>query len=176
MPGELCVGGAGVGRGYLGEPERTAGVFVPDPFSATPGARHVPHRRPWPARLADGTLEFLGRIDHQVKVRGFRIELGEIEAALRRHADVRDAVVTAVDDGRGARLAAYLVSPRRPRRWSAALRDHLREALPEHMVPAAFVVLEALPADPRRQGGPQGAARAGLWRRRGGLTWRRAPR
>jgi amino acid adenylation domain-containing protein len=145
--GELCVGGAGVGRGYLNEPRRTAGVFVPDPFSATPGARMY-RTGDVARRLADGTLEFLGRMDHQVKVRGFRIELGEIEAVLRRHPDVRDAVATAIDDGRGARLVAHVVTPLSAEALIPALRKHVAEALPEYMAPAAYVVMEALPLTP----------------------------
>src|SRR5262249_18993673 len=92
VTGELCVGGDGLARGYLHRPSQTAERFVPDPFSDTPGARL--YRTGDLARhLPDGRLEFMGRVDHQVKVRGVRIELGEIEAALRQHQAVRDAVV-----------------------------------------------------------------------------------
>ncbi len=142
VPGELHTAGEGLARGYLGRPGLTAEKFVPDPFAAEPGARlyrtgDLARRRP------DGVLEYLGRIDHQVKVRGFRVELGEIEAALARHPQVREAVVVAREDGdRGKRLVAY-VAPRGTA--SAELRSFLRESLPEFMVPTAFVHLDALP-------------------------------
>jgi amino acid adenylation domain-containing protein len=145
VPGELCVAGAGVGRGYVGDPGRTAEVFVPDPFSPEPGPRlyrtgDLGLYRP------DGTLEVLGRSDHQVKVRGFRIELGEIEAALAAHPAVREAVLRAWYDPRGeARLAAYWTASAEAAVSEMELREHLRRRLPEAMVPAAFVPLEALP-------------------------------
>ena len=139
--GELHIGGAGVARGYHGRPELTASRFVPDPFAATPGRRLyatgdlVRHR-------SDGTLEFLGRTDHQVKVRGFRIELGEVEAAVLASGEVREAVVLAVDE----RLVAYVVPADVPRdgMWSR-LRARLAERLPDYMLPATAVVLDAFP-------------------------------
>jgi hypothetical protein len=147
VPGELCVAGVGVGRGYLGDPARTAEVFVPDPFSAGPGPRL--YRTGDRARFrADGALDFLGRLDHQVKVRGFRIELGEIEAVLAQHPAVREAVVLVRRDPPApgdARLVAYLVSEAVGGLDAAALRSHLRERLPDYMVPSAFVMLERLP-------------------------------
>jgi amino acid adenylation domain-containing protein len=143
VSGELFIGGLGVTRGYLNRDELTRERFIADPFE--PGARLyrtgdlVRHR-------ADGTLEFLGRNDFQVKVRGFRIELGEIEEALRTLAFARESVVIAKNDGRGdARLIAYLVpsanTPPEPRE----LRELLRARLPEHMLPSTFVSLSELP-------------------------------
>jgi amino acid adenylation domain-containing protein len=152
VAGELCVGGVGVGRGYLGDPARTAEVFVPDPFGDLmddPGARM--YRTGDLARfLPDGVLEFLGRRDHQVKIRGFRIETGEVEAVLAEHPAVRQCAVLARPQADGApALAAYVVpsgeiDPPDP----ADLRGFLRQRLPEAMIPAAFVELEALPLTP----------------------------
>ncbi|HEV7586613.1 MAG TPA: amino acid adenylation domain-containing protein, partial [Longimicrobium sp.] len=138
VPGELYVGGAQVARGYLDQAATTAERFVPDPFGAA-GARlyRTGDRARW---LADGTVEYLGRVDHQVKVRGFRIEPGEIEATLRRHPSVADCAVVA----REGRLAAYVVGAGD----ADALRAHLRNTLPDYMVPAAFVSLDALPLTP----------------------------
>ncbi|MEW5929751.1 MAG: amino acid adenylation domain-containing protein [Gemmatimonadota bacterium] len=147
IPGEVFIGGAGVARGYLGRPGLTAERFVPDPLSGEPGARL--YRTGDLARLrADGELEFRGRIDAQVKLRGFRIEPGEVEAAILALGGVREAVVVARDDGPGgARLVAYLV-PDGSAAWPADPRGALRERLPEHLVPAAFVPLEAIPRTP----------------------------
>ncbi|HEX7186103.1 MAG TPA: amino acid adenylation domain-containing protein [Thermoanaerobaculia bacterium] len=141
VPGEICVGGAGLAQGYLGRPDLTAGRFVPDPFSSEPGAR-LYRSGDLARRLPDGDLEYLGRIDHQVKVRGFRIEPGEIEAALTSHPAVREAVVVAREDGPGGerRLVAYVRGDGAP-----DLRAWLVERLPDPMIPAAFVFLEALP-------------------------------
>ncbi|WP_223765901.1 non-ribosomal peptide synthetase, partial [Corallococcus sp. AS-1-6] len=135
-PGELCLGGEGVTRGYLGRPDLTAERFVPDPFSAEPGARlyRTGDKARW---REDGTLEYQGRLDFQVKLRGYRIEPGEIEASLRSHPDVRDAVVLVRED----RLIAWVS----PQMETAPLRQHLLRTLPEYMVPAAFVALDALP-------------------------------
>jgi amino acid adenylation domain-containing protein len=146
VAGEICVGGAGVARGYLGRPELTAERFVPDPFAeaAAAGGRlyrsgDLGRRRP------DGDVEYLGRIDLQVKVRGVRIELGEIEAALARHPGVAAAAVAAREIAPGeVGLVAYCVpAGREPA--TADLRAFLRATLPEVMVPAAFVALAALP-------------------------------
>nr|ASV46715.1 hybrid non-ribosomal peptide synthetase/type I polyketide synthase [uncultured bacterium] len=142
--GELFVGGVQVARGYLGRPELTAGAFLPDPFSGEPGARMY-RTGDRVRRLPDAVLEFLGRADGQVKIRGFRVELAEVEAALLAHPDVREAVV-AVGKGPGGepRLAGYFVAAKGGADV-AALRDHLRGRLPDYMVPAALLRLDALP-------------------------------
>jgi amino acid adenylation domain-containing protein len=144
VPGELCIGGRMVARGYLNRPALTAERFVPDPFGAEPGARlyRSGDRVRW---LPDGTVEYLGRLDEQVKVRGFRIELGEIEAALRQAPAVADCAVVAREDETGdRRLVAYVVGEAEPE----ALRERLRRSLPEYMVPSALVFLDALPLTP----------------------------
>ncbi|HVR97985.1 MAG TPA: AMP-binding protein, partial [Thermoanaerobaculia bacterium] len=143
FPGEIYLGGAGVARGYLGRPDLTADCFVPDLLAGVPGARM--YRTGDLARgLPDGTLEFIGRADHQVKIRGFRIELGEIETVLERDPEVRRAAVAALDDDTGSRrLVAYAVAG--PSTRIAELRERLRRHLPEFMIPAIFVFLDALP-------------------------------
>ncbi|MFP5264068.1 MAG: amino acid adenylation domain-containing protein [Blastocatellia bacterium] len=145
VPGELCVRGVGVGRGYLREPDRSAAVFVPDPFSSRPGERM--YRSGDLARYRPaGHIEFLGRIDHQVKVRGFRIELGEIESVLRQHPDIRETVVIVREDVPGdPRIVAYLVFNIGCAPSTADLRDFLKVQLPDYMLPSAFVALDALP-------------------------------
>ncbi|HEU0077912.1 MAG TPA: amino acid adenylation domain-containing protein, partial [Longimicrobiaceae bacterium] len=145
VPGELYVGGPAVARGYLGRPALTAGTFVPDPFGGTAGARlyRTGDRVRW---RQDGTLEFMGRADRQVKVRGFRVETAEVEAALARHPAVREAAVVARADAAGVkRLVGYLVPDADGALVPDAVREHLRAALPEYMVPSALVVLDALP-------------------------------
>ncbi|MFI1414762.1 amino acid adenylation domain-containing protein [Streptomyces sp. NPDC020707] len=160
VPGELYIGGPGVGRGYHARPALTAGAFVPDPFGP-PGARlyrsgDVGARRP------DGRIRFFGRDDHQVKIRGHRIELGEIEARLASHPDVAHAVVVAEQLPAGARLVGYAVSGAS----EDELRRHLTAALPVAMVPAVLVFLESLPLSPngkvdrRRLPAPKSAAPA----------------
>ncbi|HBL30620.1 MAG TPA: non-ribosomal peptide synthetase, partial [Acidobacteria bacterium] len=146
VPGELCVGGAGLARGYWRRPELTAARFVPDPWSGRPGAR-LYRSGDLGRRLPDGDVEYLGRIDHQVKIRGLRIELGEIEATLLALPGVRAAVVVARADGaiRGdLRLVAYVVGGAAV----ATLRQALREQLADYMVPASFVPMDALPLTP----------------------------
>ena len=138
--GELCVAGVGVGRGYLRDPAKTAEVFIPHPFACEPGARL--YRTGDTAKyLPNGDIQFLGRMDHQVKVRGFRIELGEIESQLLEHPEVHEAVVVAKEDDRGdKRLIAYVSGCAS----GDALRGFLGERLPDYMVPHV-VVLESLP-------------------------------
>ncbi len=143
VPGELHIGGIQVARGYLNRPELSAEKFIADPFGEDPMAR-LYKTGDLASFLPDGNLEYLGRLDFQVKLRGIRIELGEIESALRAHPAIREAVVTAREETPG--LVAYLV----PHRGAAApapgeLRSFLLRSLPEAMVPAAFVILAQLP-------------------------------
>ncbi len=148
VPGEICVTGAGLARGYLKRPELTAGKFVPNPFSEEADARL--YRSGDLARyLKNGDIEYIGRIDTQIKIRGFRIELGEIETLLAGHPDVRECLVTTAKDARGDNIiVAYLVPVEENAVTSQALRAYLREKLPEYMVPSAFVLLEAFPLTP----------------------------
>ena len=140
-PGELCVGGVGLARGYWNRPELTAERFVPDPFR--PGERMY-RTGDLGRRLPGGVLEYLHRVDDQIKIRGFRIELGEVEAALRRHPEIRDVFVTAREDTPGERrLVAYVVAAEAL--TPSALHPWLSEHLPSYMVPSAFVFLPALP-------------------------------
>ena len=142
--GELFIAGDGLARSYLNLPDLDATKFIPNPFSQQPAARM--YRTGDRARyLPDGTIECLGRTDHQVKIRGFRIELGEIEAVLQQHAAVRQTVVVARDHAMGEkRLVAYVVPESAPID-AAALRAHMRQGLPDYMIPAAIVSLDRLP-------------------------------
>ena len=144
-PGELVIGGDGVVRGYLNRPELTAERFVPHPILAGMRAYRTGDLA---RQRADGTLEFLGRLDHQVKIRGHRIELGEIEAALAGHEQISEALLIARTDDGAARLVAYLVPVDGNLPSPDALRAHLRACLPEFMVPSNFVLLDALPRTP----------------------------
>ena len=149
VPGELYIGGDGLARGYVGRAGVTAEQFVPDLFSDVPGARL--YRTGDRARYrADGTLEFLGRLDFQVKVRGIRVEPGEIAATLAEHPGVGDGVVAAREDGSGERrLVAYIVpAADAPVPGIDELRGFLQARLPEHMIPSAFVLLDAMPLTP----------------------------
>lgn len=150
VEGEACIGGDGVARGYLNDPELTSERFVPDPFDPRPGARlyRSGDRVRW---RRDGTLQFLGRGDAQVKIRGFRIEPGEIEAVLNLCPGVsRAAVVVRAGGGGDKRLVAYVVPAGAAPAGglAAAMRGFLRARLPEHMLPAAFVTVESLPLTP----------------------------
>jgi amino acid adenylation domain-containing protein/non-ribosomal peptide synthase protein (TIGR01720 family) len=142
VPGELCVGGGRVAAGYLARPALTAERFAADPFGGNDARMYrTGDRVRW---TEDGALEFLGRLDAQVKIRGHRIEPGEVEAALRAHPDVRDCVAIAREDGGERRLVAYVVGGVD----ADALRIHLRERLPDYMVPSAFVAMAAIPLTP----------------------------
>lgn len=148
VPGELHIGGAGLARGYLNRPEMTAGKFIPNPYSAEPGVR-LYKTGDLVRYLPTGDIEFLGRLDQQVKVRGFRIELGEVEAALRKHPHVQEALVLAREDVTGGKsLVGYVVPKGEFVLTSSNLRLFMQEQLPDYMVPAAFVFLEALPLTP----------------------------
>ena len=148
VAGELHIGGDGLARGYLNRPELTSERFIVSPFSDEPGAR-LYKTGDLVRYLPDGNIEFAGRIDNQVKVRGFRIELGEIEASLGQHPGVLDAVVIASgDDLAGKQLVAYVVADHKKRPSLNELHKFLKGNLPDYMVPAVFVFLEALPLTP----------------------------
>ena len=143
VAGELHIGGVGLARGYLNQPQLTAEKFIHDPFGHAPGGRlyktgDLARFRP------DGAIEYLGRLDHQVKLRGLRIELGEIENLLLTHAAVKSAVVVLQGEGSDGRLVAYLAAAE-PAPAVSELREFLGERLPDYMVPASFVMLDALP-------------------------------
>jgi acyl carrier protein len=146
VAGELCIGGTGLAKGYLNQPEQTAERFIQNPFSKDTSARL--YRTGDLARyLPDGNIEFLGRIDHQVKIRGFRVEPAEIEATVKRYPSVKQNVVLPYDDKSGEkRLAAYVVSEGPIK--NEDLRAFLLQQLPDYMVPSAFVMLDSIPLTP----------------------------
>jgi natural product biosynthesis luciferase-like monooxygenase protein/amino acid adenylation domain-containing protein/FkbM family methyltransferase len=148
MNGELYIGGEGVALGYLHRGDATAERFIPNPFSACAGARM--YRTGDLVRYkANGKMDYLGRIDHQVKVRGFRIEMGEIEALLNEHPAVGESVVVAVgDQTEGKRIVAYIVSPHRQWPGVDEFRIYLKQRLPEYMLPSAYVQMDYLPLTP----------------------------
>ncbi|MCX7594794.1 MAG: amino acid adenylation domain-containing protein, partial [Fischerella sp.] len=158
FPGEICVSGIGVGDGYWKNPEKTKLSFVPNPF-ANPtkklltGNQDIIYKTGDLGRwLPDGKIEFLGRIDNQVKIRGFRVELEEIEALLRQHSSVRETVVVVREDTGDKRLVAYVVpqleTQHSPEDLVSELQQLLKQRLPQHMVPSAFILLEDLPLAP----------------------------
>ena len=148
MPGELWIGGVNVGRGYLGRPDLTAEMFVPDPFASPESGSRAYRTGDLARRRPDGAIEYLGRIDGQVKLRGVRIEPGEIENALLQHPEIREAAVVVREDRGVRRLVAYHVAAPATAAAGEDLRRFLRERLPEAMVPALFVRLDALPLSP----------------------------
>lgn len=148
VPGELYIGGDGLARGYLHQPELTDQKFIPNPFSNQLGDK-LYKTGDLVRYLPDGNIEFLGRLDYQVKIRGFRIELGEIEAALEQHPGVIQTVVMAREDIPGnKRLVAYIVPNENQAPAIPELHQFLQQQLPEYMVPSAFVVLDILPLTP----------------------------
>jgi acyl-CoA synthetase (AMP-forming)/AMP-acid ligase II len=148
IAGELYIGGIQVARGYLNRPELTKEKFIPDPFTEDPDARL--YRTGDLARyLPDGNIEYLGRMDYQVKIRGLRVELGEIETILTLHPTVLEAVVIVREDVPGdQRLVAYIIRDKSRDCSISELRSFLEKKLPDYMVPAVFVELESLPLTP----------------------------
>jgi amino acid adenylation domain-containing protein/FkbH-like protein len=142
VPGELHCGGDGLALGYLNRADLNAEKFIPNPFSKNPNAK-LYKTGDLVRRLPDGEIEFLGRLDTQVKIRGFRVELDEIEAALNKHKAIRNCAVIAQETSSGKRLVAYFAATEALN--AEALRNHLRETLPDYMIPGAFVQLESLP-------------------------------
>src|SRR5262249_44337425 len=186
IPGELHIGGDGVARGYFNRPELTREKFVQNPFHRNANARMY-KAGDLVRYLPDGTLEFLGRLDHQVKLRGFRVELGEIESVLCQHPTIGESAVIVREDRPGdGRVVAYLVCADHGTPDVAELRSFLSEKLPDYMIPSAFVPLAAMPltangkvdrralpapdwSNPQRQKefiaprSPQEQALAGIW-------------
>jgi acyl carrier protein len=148
VAGQLLIGGEGLARGYLNGAELTAEKFIPHPFSRSKGAR-LYQTGDLARYRSDGNIEFLGRMDGQVKLRGYRIELGEVEVVLSAHPAVREAVVVALaEESADKRLVAYVVAESESELQSSELRAYLREKLPEYMVPASYVMLERIPLTP----------------------------
>jgi amino acid adenylation domain-containing protein len=145
IAGELYIGGVSLARGYLNRPDLTAEKFVPNPFTSSPGSR-LYRTGDLASYLPDGNLQYLARSDHQVKIRGFRVELGEIEVALAKHPSLSQAIVT-IHEGvsREKRLVSYVVARPASTPTAIELRAFLKERLPEHMVPAEFVMLDSFP-------------------------------
>ncbi|MEA5516374.1 non-ribosomal peptide synthetase [Nodularia sp. UHCC 0506] len=151
VPGELYIGGAGVARGYLNEPDLTSEKFIFHSFEEVEGNfqnTRVYKTGDLARYLPDGNIEFLGRIDHQVKIHGYRIELGEIEATLKQHQAVRDTVVLVRHESGNQRLVAYVVPEKQSAPKTTELRDFLSQRLPDYMIPSVFVRLKALPLLP----------------------------
>jgi len=145
IPGEIHIGGSGLARGYLDRPRLTAERFMPDPFSRHEGAR-IYKTGDLARHLPDGNIEYLGRVDRQLKIRGYRVEPGEVESVLSSHGSVSDAVVIAIDDGQaGKRLVAYVVFKDEAAPATDLLREYLRTKLPDYMVPSLFVTVASIP-------------------------------
>jgi acyl carrier protein len=148
IAGELHLGGEGLARGYLNRPELTSEKFIANPFSDDPKAR-LYQTGDLARYLADGNIEFLGRIDHQVKIRGYRIELGEIETVLSEHRSVGESVVVAREDEAGdKRLVAYVIAGENGGPGISELHEYLKGKLPDYMIPSAFVMMDELPLTP----------------------------
>ena len=144
-PGELCIAGDGLAKGYWNRPDITAEKFIANPFPGNSKLYRTGDLARW---RADGTIDYLGRIDHQVKIRGFRIELGEIEARLNQHPAIRDGVVVVKTHGETQHLVCYYVASASEPLQQQQLREHLKEHLPDYMVPHLFVHLQAMPLTP----------------------------
>jgi len=143
IAGELCIGGEGLARGYLGKPELTAEKFVDNPF--LPGERMY-KTGDFARWLPDGNIEYLGRMDHQIKIRGYRIELGEIESRLLEHEAIKEVVATIREDKNDKQICAYIIADKQI--TAAELREHMRLELPEYMMPSYFIQLDRMPLTP----------------------------
>ena len=165
--GELYVAGTGVGRGYFSDPARSAAVFMPNPYAQQPGER-LYRTGDLARRRADGQLEYVGRIDQQVKVRGFRIELGEIESRLRELDGVREAAVVVQEGPTGKALVAFVVADDEAPHWSQLreqLKAGLKSRLPDYMVPLQWQVLDSLPLNANGKVDRRALPQAGDWQR-----------